>query len=228
MMDPTLDRAARLLGASDHITMGVAELSSRLGYRPTEAAALAQRLRNDGRFIVLDRGALPGLDRWPEERRASYAAALGQADLLGPCLVLLRPADQQPGHRGPLTDLLHGSVLTLASSDHAAALTFAAQRTRDALAALNRRTCYEDDALAGAGASRAVHHPSSRSSSASVSPAALAASSTNSASVSRIPPRTIRPEDVTARANDGSNGMSTPLSTLATIRSKPAPPWRAR
>jgi hypothetical protein len=137
MMDPSLDRAARLLRASDHITMGLAELTSRLGYRPTEAPALARRLRHDGRFIVLDRGALPGLDRWPAERRASYAAALSQADLLGPCLVLLRAAEDHPGPRGALTDLLHGTVLALASSDHATALTFAAQRTREVLAALN-------------------------------------------------------------------------------------------
>jgi hypothetical protein len=136
MIDPSLDRAAQFLAANGQITMGVADLACALGYAPADPSILAQRLRQDERFIVLDRGALPGLDRWRPEHRASYAAALGQADLLRPCLVLLRPTGTAGDRDRALLELLHRSALDLAASHDATALTCAAQRTRDALTTL--------------------------------------------------------------------------------------------
>jgi hypothetical protein len=207
-----LDQAAARLAAGGHVAVPVPDLAASLGPPPVDPVSLEQKLRLDERFVVLGGDeALPGLDAWSVEERAAYDDALRRA---GPAaLVLMAP----PGIPGAVVgDLLRLTVAGLAGSPDATAIARAAEAVRIALPH-DRPT-----------RNNAVHHPSSRSSASVDRPDAAAADRTDSDSDSMIPPTITNPPRTTDAANAGNSGTSTPLSTLATTRSKPSPRFRAR
>jgi len=133
MYDPALDQAVQTLRAHGRIAMTIAELASALEPAIVEPAILERRLREDPRFVVLDGGGLPGLDQWPVERQAAYAAAFRTLDLAQPHLVLL--ASQEPGlSRHNLAQLLQSTVIRLVGTRAAPAVAAAAERVHGALA----------------------------------------------------------------------------------------------
>lgn len=136
MPDPALDHAARALRADGRIAMTMTELAATIRFRPGELAILERRLREDDRFVVLDRvNGLPGLEHWPADRRAAYDPAFRSIGLSAPHIVLLAaPAVPPQGDR--LIRLLHGTVLALAGTRGAPAAAAAAERLRGPLASI--------------------------------------------------------------------------------------------
>jgi hypothetical protein len=148
MTDPALDLAAQILRTTGRVAMTVSELADALGTPPpqpgqepwhgTPPADLARRLREDGRFIVIETGAaLPGLEAWSAPDRLAYTAALRGLHLPGPQLVLLR--SEATGTAGPVRIelLLHATLIGLLELPDAPQLATAAEEAGAALARIN-------------------------------------------------------------------------------------------
>lgn len=133
MSDPALDQAVHSLRAGGHIAMTIAELGAALEPVADDPAILERRLREDPRFVVLDRAVrLPGLDQWPADRRAAYAATFRTLDLAEPNLVLLASTDAAP--LDGIARLLHTTVIRLVGTRAAPAAAAAAELARGVLA----------------------------------------------------------------------------------------------
>jgi hypothetical protein len=135
MSDPRLDPAAEILRY--RFVLPLPRLARLMPGSP-DPDLLAQRLRADGRFAVVEAsGALPGLDRWTPDQLASYDPAFRHLGLRSPQLVLLRSGAGDAVPPAGLGDLLRATVVGLLELRAAPFLASAANEAGRALAVMN-------------------------------------------------------------------------------------------